>query len=74
MPWNPTKEELEIWLRTKELEFAQTDKKNPKYTPHKYLDKYVFRDLHEVFFCEFMNLLQEWLLRLKENHPTNHIR
>jgi hypothetical protein len=34
----------------------------------------MFSDLHEVFFCDFPHLLQEWLLRLKENHPTNRIR
>jgi hypothetical protein len=73
-PWNPMKEEIEIWLRTKELEFAQKDNRNPKFTPCKYLDKYVFSDLHEVFFCDFPHLLQEWLLRLKENHPMNQIR
>jgi hypothetical protein len=73
-PWNPTKVEIERWLKTKELEFAQKDNINPKLTPHKYLDKYVFSDLHEVFFCDFPHLLQEWLLRLKYNHPTNRIR
>jgi hypothetical protein len=34
----------------------------------------VFSKLHEVFFCEFMRLLQEWLLRLKENHTMNKRR
>jgi hypothetical protein len=34
----------------------------------------VFTDLHEVFFCEFPHLLQEWILRLKDNHATNQIR
>jgi hypothetical protein len=48
-PWNPTKIEIERWLKTKELEFAQNDNKNLKLTPLKYLDKYVFSDLHEVF-------------------------
>jgi hypothetical protein len=50
------------------------DNRNPKITPHKYLDKYVFSDLHEVFFCDFPHVLQEWILRLKENHMTNQIR
>jgi hypothetical protein len=73
-PWNPTKAEIESWLKTKELEFAQKDNRNPKLTPHKYLDKYVFNDLHEVFFCDFPHVLQEWILRLKYNHTTNRIR
>jgi hypothetical protein len=73
-PWNPTKAEIERWLKTKELEFVQKDNKNPKLTPIKYLDKCVFSNLHEVFFCDFPHLLHEWLLRLKDNHPTIRIR
>jgi hypothetical protein len=73
-PWNPTKVDIEIWLRTKELDFAQKDNRNPRITPRKYLDKYVFTDLHEVFFCDFPHLLQEWILRLKDNHATNWIQ
>jgi hypothetical protein len=34
----------------------------------------LFSDLHEVFFCDFLHLLQEWLLRLKDNHPKNRIK
>jgi hypothetical protein len=73
-PWNPTKAEIERWLKTKELKFAQKYNINLKLTPCKYLDKYVFNDLHEVFLCYFPHVLQEWILRLKDNHPTNWIR
>jgi hypothetical protein len=68
------KAEIEGWLRTKELEFAQKDNRNPSITPRKYLDKYVFTDLHKVFFCDFPHLLKEWILRLKDNHVTNRIQ
>jgi signal recognition particle subunit SEC65 len=73
-PWNPTKAEIKNWLRTKELEFIQKDNKNPRITPQKYLEKYVFTDLHKVFFCDFPHLLQEWIQRLKDNHATNYIQ
>jgi hypothetical protein len=33
----------------------------------------VFIDLHEAFFCYFPDLLQEWILRLKDTHPNNWI-
>jgi hypothetical protein len=56
-PCNPTKEEIESWLKTTELEFAQEDNRNPRVTPCKYLEKYVFTDLHEVFFYGFPHLL-----------------
>jgi hypothetical protein len=61
-PWNPQKEEIESWLITKELEFAQKDNRNPRLTPHKHLEKYMFTDLHKVFFYDFPHLLQEWIL------------
>jgi hypothetical protein len=73
-PWNPTKSEIKSWLRTKELEFSQKDNRNPGITPRKYMDKYVFIDLHEAFFCDFPHLLLEWILRLKDNHAMNQIR
>jgi hypothetical protein len=72
-PWNPIKEEIKNWLKTKEMEFAQKDNRNPRVTPCKYLEKYVFTDLHEVFFYDFPHLLQKWLLRFKENRATNWI-
>jgi hypothetical protein len=56
-PWNPMREEIEGWLRFKKLEFAQKDNRNPRITPCKYLDKYVFTDLHEVLFCDYPHLL-----------------
>jgi len=56
-PWNPTKVEIEISLKMKELEFGKKDNINPKLTQHKYLDKYVFNDLHDVFFCDFPHVL-----------------
>jgi hypothetical protein len=54
----PTKEEIERWLKTREIDFSQQDNRNPRVTPCKYLEKYVFVDLHEVFFCDFPHLLQ----------------
>ena len=72
-PWNPTKSEIKSWLKTKELEFAQKDNINPRATPRKYLEKYVFIDLHEVLFYEFPHLLQECILNLKENHAKTWI-
>jgi hypothetical protein len=72
-PWNPTKAEIESWLRKKELDFSQKDNRNPRVTPRKYMERYMFTDLHEVFFCYFPHLLKEWILRLKDNHATNWI-
>jgi len=70
-PCNPMKEYIERWLKTKELEFVQKYNKNLKLTPGKYLDRYVFSDFHEVFFCDFPHILQGWIKILKDNHPIN---
>jgi hypothetical protein len=53
---------------------VQNDNKSSRYTPQQYLHRYVFTDLHEAFFYYFPELLQEWLLRLKDTHPMNQIR
>jgi hypothetical protein len=74
IPWNPTNTEIERWLKTKEIEFAHKDNRNPNLTLCKYLDKYIFTDLHELFFYVFPHILQEWIKILKDNHPTNWIR
>jgi hypothetical protein len=73
-PWNPTKKDIERWLETKQLKFVKKYNRISRYTPLQYLERYVFTDLHETFFCYFPELLQELILRLKDNHPTNWIR
>jgi exonuclease V gamma subunit len=66
MPWNPAKQEIEIWLETKQLKFAQKYNRSYRYTPRQYQQRYVFTDLHEAYLCYFPDLLQEWFLRLKD--------
>jgi hypothetical protein len=58
----------------KSTRVREKDNKGSMYTPCQYLQRYVFTDLHEAYFCFFPKLLQEWLLRLKDTHPTNQIR
>jgi hypothetical protein len=57
IPWNPTKVEIERWLKMKEPDFVQKENRKPKLTPRKYLDKYMLSDLHEVFFYDFPHFL-----------------
>ena len=45
--------------------------------PTKWLERYIYTDIHEIFFCEFLVLLYEWLLKLasqrkkiQEREPT----
>jgi hypothetical protein len=61
-------------LTTKKFDFAQKNNKTPKYSLCRYLERYIFTDLHEAFFCEFPHFLKEWILKFKYNHPNNQIR
>jgi hypothetical protein len=67
--WRPTKEEIGWWLEMKECEFSRDQNKNP-YQSEKWLQRYVFTDLHEIFFTDFPIVLAEWLQRLVENNIT----
>jgi hypothetical protein len=70
-PWNPTKKYIKIWLEKKKLEFMQKYNRRSTYTPHQYLQRYVFTNLHEAYFFYFPELLKDWLLRLKDTHSNN---
>jgi hypothetical protein len=48
----------------KESEFYRDQNNNPWINSEKWLQRYVFRDLHESFFVEFPIILVEWLQRL----------
>jgi hypothetical protein len=68
--WMLTKEEIEQWLEKKDHEFSRDQNKNPQISSEKWLQRYVFTDLHEIFFVDFSNVLAEWLQRLDENSET----
>ena len=51
--WRPTKEEIRQWLDTKEIKFVVDQNKNPRINAEKWIQRYVFTDLHEIFFADF---------------------
>jgi hypothetical protein len=55
-----TKEEIGWWLETKESEFSRDKNKNLRIIWEKWLERYVFIDLHEIFFVDFLIVLVEW--------------
>jgi hypothetical protein len=69
-PWNLTKVEIKRWLKMKELKFSQKDNKNPKLTLRKYLDKYMFSDLHEVCFYDFPHFFAKVAIDVKIQPPN----
>jgi hypothetical protein len=70
--WHPSKEDIEVWLESKEKKFTEREKKNPKLSVEDWLQRYAFSDLHEVFFATFPTKLHAWLSRLVENKTSSH--
>ena len=61
MLWHPTKEEIEDWLESKTLAFAQEERIRSWLSIEDWLDWYTYSDNHEIFFAEFPIVLYEWL-------------
>ena len=69
--WNPWKEEIENWVEPKEKEFVEQENRNPRLSTEDWLQRYLFSDIHEVFFATFPTELHAWLSRLAENKTFN---
>lgn len=70
--WHPSKEEIKNWIESKEKEFAKQENRNPRLSIEDWLQRYVFIDLHEIFFTTFPSKLHAWLLRLAERKTSTH--
>ena len=64
MLWHPTKREIEDWMESKTLEFAQKESGRSRLRKKDWLDRYLYTNIHEIFFTEFPIVLHEWLSRL----------
>ena len=70
--WHLELSEIEAWFETKVKEFAETKNKNPNRDGEAWLQKYIYTDIHEVFFATFPSKLHSWLARLA--YSTRYIR
>jgi hypothetical protein len=61
MFWRPTKKEISKWLEGKEREFIQKENRNPQMSDEQWMQRYVYTELHKIFFGEFPIILTEWL-------------
>ena len=68
--WHPSKEEIENWVEVKEKEFAEKENINPRLSTEDWLQRYIFTDLHEIFFATFPFELHAWLSRLAKNKTS----
>lgn len=64
MFWRLTKKEIVEWLERKEREFARGGNRNPRMGDEQRLQRYVFTELHEIFFGKLPIILTKWLERL----------
>ena len=62
---NPTKKEIEDWLKPKTLAIAQEEIAGSRLSAENWVDEYIYSDIHEVFFAYFPIVLHEWLSRLE---------
>ena len=66
--WNPTKEELNLWVGSIEREFDVKENKSPTLSTEDWLQKHIFTDLHTIFFVTYGNELYDWLSKLTDQH------
>lgn len=59
--WNMTKKEIEKWLDQKIHEFMAQENWNLFLSKEEWLNKYLYIEIHESFFCTFPIELYECL-------------
>ena len=59
--WHPTKNEIKDWLESKTLTFVQEESAGSQLSTENWLNRYIYSDIHEIFFAEFPILLHKWL-------------
>lgn len=61
------KKEIEYWLDMKLHEFVVQENKNPQISEKRWLDRYIYIEIHEIIFTTFSLLLYEWIVRLADS-------
>jgi len=59
--WRPIKEDIGKWLDVKDIKISIDHNHNFLINAEKWLQRYVFIDLHEIFFVDFLNILAKWI-------------
>ena len=63
-------------MDAKTLVFVQEESAGTWFSKKRWLDDYIYSDIHEIFFAEFPILLHEWLVGLasrQTNYQTREI-
>ena len=64
MLWHPMKNKIEDWLESKMLAFTQEESARSQLSAENWVDKYIYFDIHKIFFAEFPIVLHQWFSRL----------
>ena len=64
--WHPELSEIEAWFETKTKVFAEIENRNINRDSEAWLQKYIYIDIHEVFFAPSPSELHSWLTRLAD--------
>ena len=59
------KPEIQDWVDFKALEFTQEERKGSRWNPTEWLGRYLYTDIHEIFFSKFPIMFHEWLSKLE---------
>lgn len=65
--WNSTKKEIEKWLDQEIHEFVPQENRNLHLSKEDWLNRYMYIEVHEIFFCTFPIELYEWLAKLTDS-------
>ena len=74
MLWNPTKNGVEDWLESKMLVFVQEESRGSRLIAENLVGKYIYSDIHDIFFVEFPVILHKWLWRLATRQTNSQRR
>jgi hypothetical protein len=48
--WFPSKTDIQKWIEDQKKDFIEAQNKNPKLSTEYWLQRYIFTDIHEIFF------------------------
>ena len=64
---NPTNKEIEEWLDKKIHEFVTQENRTLEVSKKRWLDHYLYMEIHEIFITSFSFELYEWIVRLADS-------
>jgi hypothetical protein len=66
--WLPSKTKIQKWIEEQEKDFPESQNKNPNLSTKACLGRYIFTDIHKIFFGGIHQELYEWLAMLADTH------